>query len=394
MDHFLLIFIVVTALGVFAFWKGIKSFLSFLKKFKPHVDSSKTYLDDDKGSVLPSAFDQIIKSLEKQRIISFNKIKGLFKRSFLKTWFVLAFLFFVLAALIGEQTEEVDSAMIIGPLMISFFLSLTGSGIYALVRKGQIKSKFSKLIKKELVAKVVKHVNPNLNFTETGIDESVFQAADLFLGKTFRSEDSIHGTVEGQKVTVSECHIETTVKTGKDSSMTYVYFNGMFVQLDLQMNLSSSLKIIPRINVENERKHEQFSFSNLKGMFKNLENPSNNQSYGTLKIHNANKKVATPIFEGEKYSVFGLTEVEKNLTPNFHKVIDFILAKFEYRDVFISINNGHFYLAISWNQNMFDSDSIMKESLLESGLVDKIHQDLLFINQIIKEVSLMNKIKE
>ena len=80
------------------------------------------------------------------------------------------------------------------------------------------------------------------------------------------------------------------------------------------------------------------------------------------------------------------------MNDKFLKVADFILGKYEYKDVFISINKNKLYLALSWNQDMFETDAFLKKSLLESKIAEKVHQDILFINQAIKEVNLINKL--
>lgn len=392
MDQFSILFIVVTALTVFAIWKGGGALIKKFKSFKPHVDSSNEFLKSEDVSDLPSEVKRLLLSLEKQRLELHLKNKGLFGRSFFQTWLVLVALAFAGILFFGDAQAKTEPATMIGPLLITAILSLIGAGIYTLIRKAYRKSGFIKTLKQELITELTQCVNPGLTFSEKGIEFSEFKQAVLFKGLTFKSEDQISGTVEGHEVSISECDIQTTVKTSKDNSTTYIYFNGLFVQMDLNSpKWQTSLKVIPRINVDNEIKHESFSFSNVKDLFKNLENPISNQHYGTLEIHHG-KKVAEPIFENEKYAVFGSEAVKPLITSNFHKVVDFILAKFNYRDAFISIQNGRFYLAICWNQNMFDPKKILDQNLKDSGVVEQIHRDLLFINQIISEVSLMNKL--
>ncbi|MFY0626132.1 MAG: DUF3137 domain-containing protein [Reichenbachiella sp.] len=391
MTHFEIIFIVIVGMSGFGIWKGIKALKAYIKKYKPKVDDSASYLDGESES-LPGNFNELVNQLEKQRVEYYYKTKGLFKRAFLKTWAVLVVTVFVVVAIINGIPEIIEIPAIIGPLAMTAFLSFVFSGIYTLFRKGTNQETFTHILKMNLIAKMASHVNPAFTFIDEGIEEDRFHAADLFIGKTFKSEDTIRGKIEGQNIVVSECHVETTHSRGKDSNVTYVYFNGLFLDMELKNKQLPNLKIIPKTNVKNEIKHESFSISKITKMFDNLGNQNSNHHYRTLKIHDIKDKVLKPLFDGDNYVVFGSEAAKAHLSSNFHKVIDFILAKFEYCDAFISIQDGHFYLAISWNQNMFDSNTILKDPLPESGLVTKIHQDLQFIDQIIGEICLMNKL--
>jgi len=43
-------------------------------------------------------------------------------------------------------------------------------------------------------------------------------------------------------------------------------------------------------------------------------------------------------------------------------------------------------VALSWNQDMFETDVFLKKSIVESGIADKVYKDITFINQLLNEV--------
>lgn len=64
MDNFALIFIVVTALGLLAFWKIGRFVFKMVKNAQPEKDSSAKFNDGE--TKLAGQFDDIVKSLEKK----------------------------------------------------------------------------------------------------------------------------------------------------------------------------------------------------------------------------------------------------------------------------------------------------------------------------------------
>lgn len=375
MDNFALIFIVVTALGLLAFWKIGRFVFKMVKNAQPEKDSSAKFNDGE--TKLAGQFDDIVKSLEKERQVLYTRTKGLFKRAFFRTWFFLTCGLMLLIAILSPS-ENLEVAIVIGPIVMSAFVALIGGGIYTLVKKNTNSYDFSRKLKKQLVSKIVTFVNPELSFSGIAIDKEDFNQANLFPGSVFTSEDTIQGTIEGEEVSISECEQRNTAVNSR-SEKRITYFDGLFIILQLKnINLSAPLKIIPTYNVE-------------KNTIKLGES--------SLKIGNPNMilikdKDEITLDVSDKFKAFCENKAEAKAIMNdkFLKVADFILGKYEYKDVFISINKNKLYLALSWNQDMFETDAFLKKSLLESKIAEKVHQDILFINQAIKEVNLINKL--
>ena len=212
------------------------------------------------------------------------------------------------------------------------------------------------------------------------IEEDEFNGAELFYGSVFTSEDTIEGTVEDEYVSISECEQRNSSNYNRNEA-TITYFNGLFVQLHLKkINLSVPLKLIPTYNLEKNTLTIDLLEENLPIGSPNI-----------LRIQEENEiklNVNSPFKAYCENEAEALALMDKK----FLKVVDFIFGKYEYRDVFISINNDKLFLAISWNQDMFETNAFLKKSLIESKIAEKIYQDILFINQVIKEVGLINKL--
>lgn len=427
MDNFTIIFIVVAAAGIFLFWTLAKYFYKALKKnFKPQTSDDFVNRSGDKK--LGGEFDQIVRNLEFEREKYYKKTKGLFKRAFFRTWFILASIAITLSLVLSEGNNGDDIARIIGPLIMTAFLSLIGAGIYTLVKKGTNKYKFSRVFKRELVSKIVTYVNPELTFYDEGIKPEDFNEADLFRGgrqAVVVSEDKIEGIIEGKKVIISECEkrgrstsrIESTnikingkvvargnVSTHQNSDDIVTYFKGLFIQIELEgVNTTTPLKFIPKTKI----KKEVVTGIDFQGYDDKL-----------IRINKEDKIELANIDENSRFEVYGENseEAERIVTPNLLKVVDYIFNKYDKegekvfenmaviknipilkdskysKGVFLSIVENKLYLAIEWPEDMFEPDTFLKQNLVESGISQKIYEDVLFIDQLIKEVNLMNKV--
>jgi len=371
MNNFTFIFIIVTIIGFFVFWKTAKFILKILIKYAPKVDSSEKYIGAKVNN--PASLDGIIKILELERIRLYEKTKGLFRRAFLRTWFILTLFMYGLSYLLGEGPEEPSPDAIIVPVLFSFFVALIFSGIYTLVKKGINYSKFSQLFKKELVNKIVKHVNADLNFIDKGISKDDFDSADLFRGINLRSEDCIEGTINGQKLRFSECTKYSQSNSNKSST---TYFRGLFIELELNNTyISSPIKFIP--------KTDSITVLGVKV----------NALATKLRVLKPEHRIAIP--EDKKYEIYSEAgeEIKKVLTRQMLKIVEFIFEKYEYKNVVVSLNKNKLYVAINWNQDMFETSAFLSKSIVESGLAKQVYQDILFVNQILEEVSMAAKDK-
>jgi len=396
---FAIVFIIVAAIGVFIFWSVIKITMKLIKNALPKENTSDKFVDEQTVPSLSGDFDQIVQNLEREREVLHNKTKGLFKRALFRSWFLLGSISVLLS--LGLNTEGELMPKIVGPLLMTGVLSLIGAGIYTLIKKGTNNYNFSRVLKKELVSKIVTFVNPELAFFDKGITDQEFYSADLFNKGNFTSEDTIEGTIEGNKISISECNLyshrqltndRTTVqyknvKINSGSRMStgtssHQLFYGLFIQLALQhIDSPAPLKFTP---VKKNVLEEKF----------NIKISRDSYTPSLKKLDPKEKIEVDAALRNEKYDIYcssnsGALSI---LSPKLIKVIDYIYQKFEGNDVFVAINNTTLSLALSWNQDMFETDAFLKTNLVESGIAERFHKDLLFINQIVKEVNLINKI--
>ena len=164
---FAILFIVTAVLGTLMFWFFVKKMIQVLKRFLPKTSSDK-FVDKSKINELTEEFDGIVRKLEFEREQLHARTKGLFKRSFFRAWFLMGATTVLLAVGLSSEGDDLTAA-IIGPLLITALLSLMGAGLYTIVRKEHNRAKFARLLKQELVSKIVTFVNPELNFLDKGI---------------------------------------------------------------------------------------------------------------------------------------------------------------------------------------------------------------------------------
>ncbi len=392
---------------------------------KSKLQKSSDYDSSLTDQKLDNKFDKEILRVEKEREKFYNKTKGLFKRAYFRTVFVLAFSFILLGGYVNNWEYDVPS--IIGPIMFSLVSGLIFGGIYSLIRKGTNNHKFSQILKQDLISKIVTHVNPQLTYDIEGISKEEFDKADLFLGgkqSTLSSEDKMSGTIDGKYVCISECtkrgpaasiHKSTLIKyKGKTISSDrepinsnhgeYVdYFRGLFIEIELDgFHVTAPLKFVPSDKVKKEV-HTGIDFT------------------GSIqKMININNEDLIDLEGDRDYQIYcsDKTQAESVIDNKLLKVADYIFSKYNKegaklfegipllgmlpgignlktsKGVFLSIMEGRLYLALEWPVDLFETDVFLKNNLVESGIAQKVYEDLLFINQLVKEVNLMNKVKE
>jgi Protein of unknown function (DUF3137) len=420
MDSLTLIFIVVAIAGIFLFWKVTKFFYKKLAGFVPKTDDTLNFVEGRSTKNAADKFGATLAILEAERQILYNKTKGLFKHTFLRAW-VGTWLLFMVMSFILRESEEFDVAIIIGPLFISAFLSLIGAGIYTLIKKGDNLYNFTRKLKQNLVAQMVETINPDLTFYTEGINEEAFDKADIFPAgnnTSFISEDRIDGFIDDSEVTISECikrgsntmptkRVDLKIKgipiaIGRAEINTDIksieYFRGLFVQIQLRnIRFSTPLKIIPQKSVVKEVE-TGIAFEGSPHFIKDPE-PETIIDF-------------IPELDNKSYALYcrNKDEAKAIITPDFIKVLDFIYNKyhmqrnsnsgrsvlgemlFKEREVFITIHDNVLYMALGWSKDMFEPDRFLKKNLMESGIAQEIYDDLQFVNQVLKEVNLFNKV--
>jgi len=371
----------------------------FKKVQKNQADSSDQFTKIDQAQPLPNELDDVVQRLEVERIRVKAKTKGLFKRAFLRAWFVIAGIPVILVLILSDE-KLIPS---IGFSVMGAALSAIGAGIYTLVKKGNNRTDFVSKLKKELVSKIVTIVNPELSFFDEGIDREEFIRADMFGGRTIESQDTIKGNIDGHPITITELtnvtHRKSTASNSNGS--TYTYFNGIFVHLKLTgINLASILKIVPVIAVDNNQ------------ILMSRSGASTRRYFNRLKVDMEDKIALDPSSKKGNYEFFCKSPevVQSFIKPGNLKVLDFIFEKYESEKkslfegipflqnlkqrsgIYISIIEDDFYLMLDWNKDMFEPDAFLNRNLVESGIAKNIHSDILFINQIVKEVGLLSKV--
>lgn len=361
------------------------------------LSAASTLKEDVQAPKLSGKFEAIVEKLEQDRIIAKHKTSGLYKRSFLRAWGIMGGTALVLVLTLTER--EIGIEDIIGPSLMTAILAAIGSGIYTLIKKETKRRAFVAKLKKELVSKIVKHVNQDLTFYDEGIDKEEFLKADLFRGREVKSEDTIKGNIEGKNVVISECTNSSYKGSSSGSGgSTTTFFNGIFVILELaHTNTTTPIKIVPsRISDNNE-------FDKTTGIRKRFKK-MNIEAADLIEIDPSLKKSSFDIYCANK------SEANDFINETSLKVLDYIFNKYETESeslfgdipilknfkinngVYISVVGNKLYMAIDWAVDLFEPDAFLNKNLMESGIAQNIHKDLLFINQVVKEANLLDKI--
>lgn len=383
------------------------------------LPKTSDYNSEISNNKLGREFDSIIFNLESERSNYYKKTKGLFRRSFFRTALGFSIGFVLIGGYMNDWKNPI--AYTIGPIIMSMVLGLIGGGIYTLIRKGTNNYKFSRILKEKLVSKLVSHVNADFRYFDEGIKEEDFDKADLFPNfkdTSLRSEDKITGTINGMKVCFSECMkkghaLATKGKTeikikGKVISTEHdhlktnngkfvTYFHGLFFELEMdKYNFPSPLKFIPKSKLP---RHVETGL-NMTGYVQSFVKVDEKEKIDFPGEHDYQ------IYCKDKFQV---------LDPKLLKVVDYLFDKYNKKGnvlfgdvpligklplfndiriskcVLISFVEGKMYLALEWPRDMFETDVLLKNNLIESGLAQRVYEEMLFINQLVMEMSLINK---
>ncbi len=325
--------------------------------------------DTPQPEKLPSDIYQIEKRLERLRQEAYKKTKGLFKRTLLKSWVILTASFISLSIGLSES-QEIGPGQIVGPILISLILSLIVSGIYWLIQKTKINTNFMTLLKKDLVGEIAESINRDMVLNANELTQEDYDNANLFNGE-FHVDDTIETSINGVKATASESWAKSV------SHKSHFLFRGLFIKMELKnINVSSPLKIFPE--------QSEISLKNIQRLL---------SEYHPLK-DNSDKMSTHQLADGTAIDAYCPTksEGERILLPEFLQVITSLFNTYGPRNLFISLHKNAMYLALvrDFNQDMFEMDFLLKQNLVESGIADQFHKDLLFIDQLTKDMNKIN----
>lgn len=124
--------------------------------------------------------------------------------------------------------------------------------IYVLYKRGDNFTPINDQFKKDIIAKIIKFVSPDLRFEpNSGITSSEFESSGLFRSSsTFRSEDLITGAVNDASIKMAEViatqsgNFRTNQKGRHYKTQHYDVFRGLYVIV--KTNLSASTPVIVR----------------------------------------------------------------------------------------------------------------------------------------------------
>ncbi|HNP17662.1 MAG TPA: hypothetical protein PKL31_04435 [Fulvivirga sp.] len=389
------------------------------------LQKSSDYDSELGNDKLSKEFDSTISNLEAERSTYYKKTKGLFKRVFFRIVFTISFTSILYGVFINHAEDLV--VLIVGTVLLSSIVALIFGGIYTLIRKGTNNYKFSRILKEKLVSKLVAHVNPNLSYLDEGIKKEAFDKADLFpnfKNTSLKSEDTITGTIDGKKVSISECmkngpaastRAKTEIKikgkvisSDRGSLDTNIgefvtYFDGLFFELEIDgYNFSAPLKFIANRKLPKQVETGISITGHVQSFIKVDKNDKidlpgehdyqifcSDKSQAESKIDDKLLKVADYLFD--KYNREG-SELLADI-PVVGKLPFFKDVKTS-KSVFLSFVEGKMYLALEWPRDIFETDVFLKKNLIESGLARHMYEDMLFINQLVSEMNLINKVPE
>ncbi|MDH5476572.1 MAG: DUF3137 domain-containing protein, partial [Cyclobacteriaceae bacterium] len=163
-------------------------------------------------------------------------------------------------------------------------------------------------------------------------------------------------------------------------------FNGPLIHIEMKhINMSTSLKIFPSTILIPFRERRK----NYKGHHKNSPRID-------IKYNDEDRVLTDFTAKHPNYEFYCKSEDEAKsfLTPQLLKFVAFFYAKYGDKNIFISFNQNKCYLALAEvdKKNLFDTDTYLKNNIVEGQFANQIHRDAQLVNQLMKEITLINAV--
>ena len=261
-----------------------------------------------------------LKFLEEKRLKIYNYLKK------------VAVTLFLFTAIILFYFKE----YIFNSIDILILIVFASSGIFMFIYKIEM-SGFSSLFKDELIEKLVFFVDKNLKYSKNNhIGEHEYRVSSLFPQRVdrFGGDDFVSGKIDGVDIKFSEIHSEVKKKTDKGKTYWQTIFRGLMFVTDFNKNFKGKTVVLP----DNSEK----LFGSLSHFFQSFS------SRGEL------VKMDNSEFERE-FTVYSDDQIEARYILS-HALMQRILEykKLVGKNLYISFTRSHIYIAIGFNQKLFE----------------------------------------
>lgn len=225
---------------------------------------------------------------------------------------------------------------IFNSINILAFVIMIPFGIFAFIYKMEM-SGFSSLFKDELIEKIVLFVDDKLKYSKNNfIREHEYRASSLFPQSTdrFSGDDFVSGSIDGVDIKFSEIHSEVKKKNSKGKTYWQTIFRGLMFVADFNKDFKGKTVVVPD-------KSEKF-FGSISHFFQSFS------SRGEL------VKMDNSEFERE-FAIYSDDQIEARYILS-HSLMESILEykKLVGKNLYISFTRSNIYLAIGFNQKLFE----------------------------------------
>lgn len=374
----------VFVFGTFYFF--IRKMFQFGKKFVESKADVSEYAPQGLSGELNQHIRSILSELEPQREVLYTKAKRVFPRAFRKTamWiFGIGLTIWAIASIVGGGEVAYEPLIFIS--IVSVMLGAMLAGFYTLLRRGRIWLEFAEQFKNEILPPVLKLVNPNLTFNVKGLDETLFDHSKIFFKSSYyTASDLVEDTKTGLKV--SEVMYERKDRHREaGSNDRKIIFYGLFAVSDLKSGIGDNIiQIVPTLGY-----NVNFDKATRIGLGLLSLWPQRSLNYDMKKLD----KVEKMDFGKESFYLLASDpSMAKSLIgESTRKTIQYFVEKFGARKLLFSIVGDKLFVALDFGKNLFEPGMFLKQSLINEDIINRIGTDVTFIDQLMKEVSVLSK---
>jgi hypothetical protein len=320
--------------------------------------------------------DELKKYYDEQLLPELSVLEGERKKTLVKMLLLsggLFFLFIVISivALLLDNSGSLCGVVLCCPLPIFLMVWTFGCNF---IKKGYVKS-----FKGNIIAKIVKFIDPALEYAhDKGISREMFSRSRIFLQTVdlFSSEDYVSGTIDKTKIEFSEVHAQDRQEThdsdGHHQTRYVTIFRGVFFAADFNKRFSGRTLVLPDT--------AQKLFGNLIGsalQSKNFMRPPL-------------VKLEDPEFE-KLFVVYGDDQVEARYilsTSLMSRITEF--KKKSGRDIFLSFVDDKVIVALPYKKDLFEPH--LFRSIMDYPAVEEYFRDLQFVLSLVGDLNLNTRI--
>jgi hypothetical protein len=319
---------------------------------------------------------ELKKYYEEQLLPELQVLEGVRKKALLKILLLTAGVFFLFIfisalALLFDNSGSLCGVILCCPLPLMFIAWTFGVN--------HIKSRYVKGFKGSIIAKIVKFIDPGLEYAhDKGISRDMFSRSRIFTQTVdrFTSEDYVAGTIDKTRIEFSEVHAEDRQEThdsdGHHQTRYVTIFRGVFFAADFNKSFKGRTLVLPDV--------AQKLFGNLIGSAlqgKNFMRPPL-------------VKLEDPEFE-KLFVVYGDDQIESRYilsTSLMSRITEF--RKKSGRDIYLSFVDDKVIVALPYKKDLFEPH--LFRSIMDYPAVEAYFMDLQFVLSLVGDLNLNTRI--